>query len=435
MKDSQWKSLVGSLLTRNCVLVLGPDVTASRRDDPTTLQTIRDAFSEHLIKELESEGIHADEKVMFAVAQQYEDIGIANPKYLARDFLRRLEFDPGQIHNLLAACPFQTVLTNCSDQLFERALKSVNKDPQTYWYNYKGTESDNYELESPGTMNQPIVYHLYGTFEDPNSLVLSENDLLDFITAIVSERPKLPNTLKNALKDKTFLFVGFGIKFWYVRVILKLLAKTLNIAKGSFAQESLTGLADGERDQTVLFYKRGTRLEVVDMDALTFCQELSQRLAEAGDLEISPRSKPSKPIQLFISYERSDRELAQRLYKTIPKDQFDPWLDDEQLGPGDWDSAIREKIEDSDFFVVLNSKNLKEREEGYVNAEIDYALKLNKRFRRKNFIVPLHVGELSADLGRPELKEFQQWPLRKESFSDDVAFFASRIKRDFQLRM
>jgi hypothetical protein len=53
----------------------------------------------------------------------------------------------------------------------------------------------------------PLVYQLFGDALEPGSLVLSDNDLLDFLIAIVSERPPLPNSLVRALKRRPELSV------------------------------------------------------------------------------------------------------------------------------------------------------------------------------------------------------------------------------------
>jgi hypothetical protein len=142
---------------------------------------------------------------------------------------------------------------------------------------------------------------LYGGFDRPDSLVLTENDLLEFITGVISGRPKLPDSLKSLLRNNTFLFVGFGIQHWYVRVLLRLLIRAMGISSSAFALESMIELDTKERQQTVLFYKRGTpRIEVLDMDGLEFAQELSKRLSnEGGYLGTSPQR--IKRAQVFIS--------------------------------------------------------------------------------------------------------------------------------------
>ena len=281
---------------------------------------------------------------MFAVAQQFEDWpALTNLKNIAADFFRTTPRDPGPLHIELARCPFSLILTTCHDDLFTRALHGHKKSPSRHWYHYRGEPRDNREINGTPTPQFPIVYHLYGTFDNPNSLVL-ENDLLDFIIAIISDRPKLPDSLRNALHNKTFLFVGFGIRYWYIRVILKLLIKTMGIPRGSFALESLGELEPEERKQTVLFYSRGTRVEVVDMDALAFATELADRLGKAGGFLGAEAAQP-KPIQVFISYERSDGAIARRLHEALPKDPFEAWLDTDFLRGGEeWNQELEDKI-------------------------------------------------------------------------------------------
>jgi hypothetical protein len=68
---------------------------------------------------------------------------------------------------------------------------------------------------------------------------------------------------------------------------------------------------------------------------------------------------------------------------------------------------LEDKIRSSDYFLVLNSQALVEKKVGYVNKEI----------------------------GRLDLKRFQQIPLRRGLFDDDVSQIVKTIFRDHQLRM
>ena len=69
MKHLQWKSLVQSLVSGTCVLVLGPDIPAVARDADASKETsVHDALSQYLIDQLEGEGLKIDERAMFAVA-------------------------------------------------------------------------------------------------------------------------------------------------------------------------------------------------------------------------------------------------------------------------------------------------------------------------------------------------------------------------------
>ena len=266
--------------------------------------------------------------------------------------------------------------------------------------------------------------------------MLTENDLLDFVIHVIAGRPKLPDSLRSALSNKTFLFFGFGIRHWYLRVLLKLMVRSLELSGASVALESLGGLAASEKEQTVLFYKRGTRIEVVDMDGSEFVTELLSRLENAGGF-LGATHRPVRRAQVFVSYERSDSDIANRLYEALPKEQFDVWLDTAMLQGGeDWNTALEEKLRSSDYFLVLNSENLREKHIGYVNKEIEIAIDRQKYVAPGlKFIIPLLLDTGVAETGRPDLKRFQQLPLRKESFSSDVELITKTMFRDFQLRM
>lgn len=442
MKDVLWTSLVGSLQSGQCVLVLGHEIPAlPSRDAPGSEgkeETVWEAFCRYLAKQLVDENQQVVESALFAVAQQYEDLPTfaTHPKYLAVQFFRESRYEPGSLHSALAALPFGLVVTTCYDDLFYRALRDAGKSPSRYIYHFKGEPRDNQELPDRVTPDTPAIYHLFGELHEPNSLVVTENDLLEFIIRFISGRPKLPDSLRSALRNKTFLFIGFGIRHWYIRVLLKLLVRPLDLTGGSVALEPLSGLDAREREQTVLFYKRGRpRIEVVDMDIREFLTELRERLGRAGGF-LGTSARISKRAQVFISYERSDEEVARRLFEALPRDQFDPWLDTQLLEGGEeWNARLEEKIQTCDYFVVLHSERLARKQVGYVNKEIRLALdQQTYRQRGLTFIIPLLVGGMSPERGLRDFEAFQQLPLRPEHFGEDVNALTRSMSRDFQRR-
>ncbi len=439
MKEVLWSSLVASMQAGRCVLVLGSDVLANPegRNAGGSPKGVRDVFCEDLAKQLQEEGQAVGEMTLFAVAQQYDDspaFSGVNLKNLAASFFRDPGYAPGPPHRALAELPFGLVLTTAHDSLLEKAYRDRGVLVSRYWYHYRGEPRDNREIIERISPEAPILYHLFGATDVPDSLVLTENDLLDFVIHVVSSRPKIPDSLRSVLRNKTFLFFGFGIKHWYIRVLLKILVRSLELSGGSIALESLGGLDDRERQQTVLFYKRGTRIEVVDMEAEEFLAELAKRLAGAGGY-LGPRSSAARRASVFISYERSDSDIAQRLYDELPKDRLEPWLDTECLEGGEeWNSKLEQRIQATDYALILNSRNLANKQIGYVNKEVDVLLDRQKYFRGTKFIVPLGVCGLAPEEGLADLAKFQQMPLRPELLGEDVADIARLLVRDFQLR-
>jgi TIR domain-containing protein/SIR2-like protein len=446
MKERHWTSLVTSLRHGQCVLMLGPEVSAApaETDGAAIVSRNHESFAETLMQrladELEEDGRRVIGDSIAAVAQQYEDasgFGTNALRALAEKFYNSGALAPSALHRGLASLPFGLIVTTSHDDLMLRALKDEGKSPLAYRYHLRGDRRDNPEFVLSGSASTPIVYHLFGTAREPGSLVLSENDLLDFLIAIVSERPPLPNSLSRALKrsGQSFLFVGFGISQWYLRVLMKVLVRSLELHRtaSTIAAESLRGLTESDRERTILFYQRGTRIEVEDADVSEFLSELAQRLAAEGGVVAEPPPLGPRP-RVFISYAREDGALASRLFEGLDRSRFEPWLDQDALiGGENWDQRIRDELAAADYTLVLYTPALCRKTDSYVNREI--ALARNRALGvRGSFLIPLRTADIDAEERVAELSEYQEMPLRPAFFDQDLSKVVSTMLRDFQRR-
>ncbi|MCO6428973.1 toll/interleukin-1 receptor domain-containing protein [Nitrosomonas communis] len=446
MKERHWNNLVTSLRYGQCVLVLGPEIPADIPRERGAGQldsqiTYTDALRDQLAAELEEDGRRITATSLAGVAQQYEDADGFGPGMLrsqSAGFYTSSQLEPSTIHREIASLPFSLVLSTCHDQLLEMAFRSVGKSSIVYRYNLRGDGQENPEFAVPVTLNSPLIYHLFGYFEEPQSLVLSENDLLDFLLAVISGTPPLPNSLRRALQRNgaSFLFVGFGIRHWYLRVLLKALVRGLALGRtgSSVAVEPLLqGVPDQEREQTILFYQRGTRIEICEEDIHSFLSELDRRLKATGGIATQPVTLGSRP-RVFVSYASEDQGLAARLFASLQKEGFEPWLDKDALRGGeDWNLMIEDQLRETDYMLVLQTPALAAKKVGYVNKEIAIAREQALRYRG-SFLIPLVVGDLSVDDKIKELGSYQQLPLRENYYDQDLADLVSTLTRDYQRR-
>ena len=232
MKERHWTNLVSTLRFGQCILVLGPevpaDVTPGSPLDQADPPTYTDALKARLAQELRDDNREITATSLAGIAQHYEDadgFGAGTLRSQTASFYASAPFEPSAVHRALAALPFPLILTKSHDRLLHDALEAAGKQPVSYRYNLRGDRSDNPEFVASGSSATPILYYLFGTPDEPQSLIISENDLLDFLIAVVAERPPLPNSLSKALQRQgvSLLFVGFGIRHWYLRVLLKAL--------------------------------------------------------------------------------------------------------------------------------------------------------------------------------------------------------------------
>jgi hypothetical protein len=418
------------------VRVASTDSATASQDGTTLAEELR----RQLARELEEDNCSPSGNTLAALAQQYEDtegFGSTTLRATAEMVLRSRQYGPSAVHQQLALLPFSLIVTTGQDAMLAQALKAAGKTPVTQRYHLRGDKRDNPEFALPGSPASPVVFHLFGSAEEPSSLVLSENDVLDFLIRVVSERPPLPNSLLRALKrvGQSFLFVGFGIRHWDLRVLLKVLLRALELNRSgpAIAAEPLNSLLQPDRDEMILFYQRGTRVELEDDDIGAFLTKLSQRLEAEGGFVGQAMPLGPRP-RVFISYAREDAELASRVFDSLQKAYFEPWLDQESLQGGeDWNKRIEGDLDATDFVLVLYTPAFCRKTDSYVNKEVALACERALRVRG-SFLIPVRTVDLAEADRVDALRKFDEMELREAEFDEDIAKIISTMKREYQRR-
>ena len=99
-------------------------------------------------------------------------------------------------------------------------------------------------------------------------------------------------------------------------------------------------------------------------------------------------------IKVFICYAREDREVAKRLYDDLKGAGVSPWMDTEDLLPGqNWKVIIPQVLKESSYvLVLLSSHSVSKR--GFVQKELKKALDLLDEFSPYDiFVIPVRLDE------------------------------------------
>ncbi len=101
-------------------------------------------------------------------------------------------------------------------------------------------------------------------------------------------------------------------------------------------------------------------------------------------------------VTTFISYAREDQQLALRLYQDLKKVGTTPWMDSENILPGqNWENEIRKSIRSCDYFIPIFSKNSVGKR-GYFQAEVRIALdELRKVPPDQISLIPCRVEDVT----------------------------------------
>jgi len=372
LRDRDWDNLLDSVRRARSVLVLGPDLGFGSDSAVATL-------TRDLADLLEREGETVRGQSLAAVAQQFEDDPNFGRSDLEREVVRfystrTAPSDEARGNEALATLPFALCITSRHDLGLEQALRATGKSVAVGHYRFRG---DYTPVEFANTTQAPLLYYLHGVISDPPSMVLTERDRLEFLEHILAQRPRLPDSISAHLqkRDTTFVFLGFGLRHPYLRVLLH--ALKLNQYDRSFAVEAGPPPGGG-LDDTVLFYQRG-KITLSDGDVGAFVATLAERFRIAGGALTDGPTGLVRP-RVFISYASEDAKEARRLWQGLESAGFETWLDKARLEGGNrWDTTIEQAIEHSDYVLVLQSRALAAKVDSYVNKEIDCARERARR--------------------------------------------------------
>jgi ABC-type branched-subunit amino acid transport system substrate-binding protein len=102
----------------------------------------------------------------------------------------------------------------------------------------------------------------------------------------------------------------------------------------------------------------------------------------------------ARATRVFLCHASADKAEVRALYHRLVQDGYTPWLDEEDLLPGQmWASTIRNAVRDSDFVVVCLSKTSVTRA-GFVQKEIKQALDVaDEQPEGTIFVIPVRLED------------------------------------------
>lgn len=175
--------------------------------------------------------------------------------YLANELNPSPYFDTNTCAlHILASLPLPIYITTSCHDFLERALLNAGKKPFTqvcFWpEDYKSEPyyenrfldkctflpTSNKQFEYNDT-DRPLVYHLYGLERFPDTLVLSEDDYIEYVIRITQDNDdaknngtanvnnsndrKVPLKLYSAISSVTLLLLGYRLQDWDLRILFR----------------------------------------------------------------------------------------------------------------------------------------------------------------------------------------------------------------------
>lgn len=258
--EDAWKQTVYMIAKGKCTPFIGAGASADQLP-----------LASDLAAALASEwGFPFDDDGDLAHVTQFAAISSGNRQYVKQRLVDSMFVNmklpdfraPDEPHAMLADLRLPIYITTNYDDFMYEALADRGRAPQRAicpWYTRDRTEIDDATSlfkEDAGfnpRYTRPIVYHLHGHHSTPESLVLTEDDYIDFLVRVSMDQELLPPVIRKSLTSKMLLFVGYSLADWTFRVIFRgLLSARPPLAGHSHVSVQLPPLSADPADQRPL---------------------------------------------------------------------------------------------------------------------------------------------------------------------------------------
>ncbi|HXD33005.1 MAG TPA: SIR2 family protein [Pyrinomonadaceae bacterium] len=230
------------------------------------------------------------------VAQYLKAVGGSGPLYIKLHEIFSRDYPATPLHEYLAAVaanvPLLVITTNYDD-IIERAFQEVPHDVVVHicdpklgdnvflkhhrkvdgsWADSEPEKVIPNKLKKVDLAKTSVIYKMHGAVDkrkpDRDQYVIAEDDYIDFLTRM-TKNTAIPAIFTEAFQSRHFLFLGYGLRDWNLRVILNRIQDNLGSSSDftSWAIQYKPTLLESR-----FWIKRDVQL--FDLDLMDFVQRL-----------------------------------------------------------------------------------------------------------------------------------------------------------------
>lgn len=232
--------------------------------------------------------------------------------------------------------PFLAIVNLTFDDLLLRHYQEAGLDCQAMHYIFRPslTEKPISDLSLDG--EKPVVLNLLGSIRSSDNLVLTHNDLFDFLRSLFDDKDQWLQELLH--EADCFLFIGVPFEKWYLQLLLQKLSKY----KKSHDEAERYALPDKKEIKMQELYSHELKIQFVEElqqdvieELYRFCEErdllhkagTTPRAYKKEALQAIHRSllrgEIDKAIEAFLAFAQQDRPLTDEL--TLISAQYQTW--------------------------------------------------------------------------------------------------------------
>ena len=226
------QALTRAIRSRQCILFLGPNTLRCKEDGVST-PPFNQVLARSMAQELDENTIYFAENQrdnLSYIAQRYTEM----PGYMVGEQGRKaLEVYnestiDDSVYRALAPLPWKVVINTNHDDRLAQIMKA--KEYGTCQFGYYSIANQPEQLANkhfPADSDGVLLYNLFGSFNDPSSILLTESQLLCFTRKTLAKEPALDPKVRSEFESPNYyyLFLGFDFDQWYAKIIFDTVLK------------------------------------------------------------------------------------------------------------------------------------------------------------------------------------------------------------------
>ena len=301
--------IIKSLRKERCILVLGPEIK------PVTNQPSVKSKLINYLKEEDDNFFYykKDGLFIFDPPETKNDIC-----YTIEDYFRE-DYDP-TIYEQIAQLPFHLIVNLSPDHYLSQ---SFTKQDFPHVFDFYKKNHKPKELKKP-TTSMPLVYNLFGSYLDAESLILTHEDVFDFFVSVMSNK-KMPQTMQDEIKSThKIVFMGFNLDQSFMQFMFRI----FNMHDDKYAVKQYF-VNENKHEKLEHLYDRQFRMKFIHQSDSDFINKLFNASSEAGILRMNSKSSLTVSDRIIEYVEENEIEKAIELMKSFFAKRNDTMMDND----------------------------------------------------------------------------------------------------------
>lgn len=141
---------------------------------------------------------------------------------LVKDVWTRLHENHADPLVMLAKLPLPIYVNTQPTSLLTTALRAEGKEPRVEVARWNSRCPPSIFDRMPDyepTIDEPLVFHIFGSLQNPGSVVLREDEYFEFLRTTSRDPDTIPAVVRSKFADSGLLFLGFRMEDWDFRVL------------------------------------------------------------------------------------------------------------------------------------------------------------------------------------------------------------------------